>query len=209
MWSGWPMLLPMLEASNLYDACNFSLPSTHPSNLTAISTPLGLFVCPSFADAAPVPIYTNPSDPTSAIAYYAGPSNYKGNMSGGLRPGCTNPTNPACMTFDNGVFFRNSGIAFRDVTDGASNTIFMAESIEGLWADATYCCVRTSPDRNVNERAGGVFTVPRYWNSMHPGAIMILLGDGSSRSISDTIDNTVMIRLMTRAGNDPVQDDEF
>jgi prepilin-type N-terminal cleavage/methylation domain-containing protein len=209
MWSGWPMLLPMLEHANLYDACNFSLQSNHPSNLTAIQTPLGLFMCPSYADPMPVPIYANPADPTSTILYYAGPSTYKGNMAAGLRPGCNDPTNVVCQIFDNGVFFRNSGVSFRDVTDGASNTIFMGESIEGLWADATYCCVRTSPDRSINQRANGVFTIPRYWNSMHPGGIHFLLGDGSCRMITDSVDNDVLIRLMTRAGNDPVQDNEF
>lgn len=209
MWSGWPMLLPALEEGNLYDTLNFSLPSNHPSNLTGISAPLGLFMCPSYADAIPVPIYANPADPTSAVLYYAGPSNYKGNMAAGLKTGCTDPANPLCQIFDNGIFYRNSGTSFRDVSDGASNTIFMGESIEGLWADATYCCVRTSPDRDINQRANGVFTVPRYWNSMHPGGIHFLLGDGSCRMISDSVDNTVFIRLMTRAGNDSVSDVEF
>jgi prepilin-type N-terminal cleavage/methylation domain-containing protein/prepilin-type processing-associated H-X9-DG protein len=209
MWSGWPMLLPMLEQGNLYDALNFSLPSNHVSNLTAISTPVGLFVCPSYAEAVPVPIYANPADPSSTILYYAGPSTYKGNMAGGLRTGCNDPTNPLCQIFDNGIFFRNSGISHPDIVDGASNTIFMGETIEGLWADATYCCVRTSPDRYINERAGGVFVVPRYWNSMHPGGINFLLGDGSCRRITASVDNTVLMRLMTRSGNDPVQDNEF
>jgi len=204
MWSGWPMILPMLEQENLYQSLNFSLPSNHPANLTGISTPMGLFVCPSYADAAPQPVYANPSDPNSTILYYAGPSNYKGNMASGLRAGCRDPNNPLCLLFDNGVFFRNSGIAFRDVSDGSSHTIFMGESIEGLWADATYCCVRTSPDRSINEKANGIFTNPRYWNSMHPGGIHFLMGDGSVHMLTDSIDNDVLIRLATRSGNDPV-----
>jgi len=209
MWSGWPMLLPMLEEANLYHALNFSHPSTHVSNATAISTPLGLFVCPSYADAKPEPIYTIPGDPTSPVAYYAGPSNYKGNMAAGLRTGCNNPNNPACLIFDNGIFFRNSGTEYRDITDGASNTVFMGESIEGLWSDATYCCVRTRTDFDINQRTDTGFTNPRYWNSMHPAGINFLLGDGSCRMVTSSIDNTVLNKLMTRSGGDVVQDNEF
>lgn len=209
MWSGWPMLLPMLEQSNVYHTLNFSLPSTHPSNFTGISSPIGLFVCPSYADPTPIPILSNPSDPTSAVLYYAGPSNYKGNMAGGLRPGCNDPNNMLCQIFDNGVFYRNSGVGFRDITDGASNTIFMGETIEGLWADATYCCVRSTLDRDLNARANGLHVTPRYWSSMHPGAIHFLFGDGACRSISDSVDKSVFIKLMTRSGSDPVDDNQF
>ncbi len=209
MWSGWPMLLPMLEQSAVYGSLNFHLNSDHPANFTGIASPLGVFVCPSYADPMPIPILSNPSDPTSTVRYLAGPSNYKGNMASGLRPGCNDPNNILCQIFDNGIFFRNSGVGFRDVQDGASNTIFMGEAIEGLWADATHCCVRTTPERELNGRTQGVFTMPRYWSSMHPGAIHFLLGDGSCRSISDSVDRTVLLHLMTRSGSDPVEDSQF
>jgi prepilin-type N-terminal cleavage/methylation domain-containing protein/prepilin-type processing-associated H-X9-DG protein len=209
MWSGWPMLLPVLEESNVYHTLNFSLPANVPANFTGIGVPLGLFVCPSYADATPIPILSNPNDPSSPVAYYLGPSNYKGNMAAGLRPGCIDPENILCQLFDNGVFFRNSGTSYRDIGDGASNTIFMGESIEGYWSEATSCCVRTSPERQVSLKANGVFVNPRYWNSMHPGGVHFLFGDGSVRSISTSVDGNVLTRLMTRAGNDPVEDSEY
>jgi prepilin-type processing-associated H-X9-DG protein len=212
MWSGWAMLLPMLEESNLYASINFSRSvweSNNYTNTTAIATSLGLFACPSNSDAVAMPIYANPADPTSTVLYYAGLSNYKGNMAAGLRPGCANPQNLLCQIFDNGIFFRNSSVSFRDINDGASNTIFMGESVDGLWADATKCCVRTSPDREMNQKANGVFTTPFYWTSMHPGGVNFLLGDGSCRQVDDTIDTNVLIRVMTRSGHDPVEDTEF
>jgi prepilin-type N-terminal cleavage/methylation domain-containing protein/prepilin-type processing-associated H-X9-DG protein len=209
MWSGWPMLLPMLEESNVYNTLNFSLPANAPANFTGIGVPLGLFVCPSYADAMPIPIHANPADQTSEVLYYLGPSNYKGNMAAGLRGGCNDTDNILCQIFDNGVFYRNSGTSYRDVSDGASNTIFMGESIEGYWSEATSCCVRTSPDRQLNLKANGEFVNKRYWNSMHPGGVHFLMGDGSARSLSTSVDNQVLIRLMTRSGNDPVEDSEF
>ena len=209
MWSGWPMILPALEERNVYQALNFSLESNHPANHTGIAVPLGLFVCPSYADPTPVPVLADPTNPNSAVMHLAGPSNYKGNMSGGLRPGCNDPNNMLCQIFDNGVFFRNSGISFKDIGDGTSNTIFMGESIEGFWFDAPSCCVRTSPDRQMSLKANGVFVNPRYWNSMHPGGINFLLGDGSCRRVSTSLDNNVLIRLMTRSENDLVEDSEF
>jgi prepilin-type processing-associated H-X9-DG protein len=170
---------------------------------------LGLFVCPSHADAAPIPILADPANPSSHIAYYLGPSNYKGNMAAGLRPNCTNPDNILCQVFDNGIFYRNSGIEFRDIGDGSSNTILMGESIDGYWSEATSCCVRTSPERQLSLKANGLFVNPRYWNSMHPGGVHFLLGDGSVRSISTSVDNDVLIRLMTRSGNDTVEDSQY
>jgi prepilin-type N-terminal cleavage/methylation domain-containing protein/prepilin-type processing-associated H-X9-DG protein len=209
MWSGWPMLLPMLEESNLYNTLNFSRDANAPANFTGISAPLGLFVCPSYADAVPIPIHEVENDPSSALLYYLGPSNYRGNMAAGLKMGCNEPSNILCQIFDNGIFYRNSGTSYRDINDGASNTIFMGESMVGYWSEATSCCVRTSPDRELNLKANGVFVNPWYWNSMHPGGVHFLLGDGSVRSITASVDNNVLIRLMTRTGNDPVEDSEF
>ena len=191
MWSGWAMLLPLLEESKLYSALNFDRPSNDPANTSVIAQALGMFVCPSFQSPQPLPVYTTPGDPTTPVRYYAGASDYRGNMGAGL-------------SFDNGVFYRNSSVAFRDIQDGASNTIFMGETIDGLWADATKCCVRTDNIRLINQKFDGQFEIPWYWSSMHPGSVMFLLGDGSVRSISETVDTLVLMKLMTRAGNDPV-----
>lgn len=204
MWSGWPMLLPFLEELNVFNSLNFSHESTDSRNTTGIEKGLALFACPSYSSGKKVPIYATPGDPTSGILYYAGLSNYKGNMAGGLRAGCTDPNNPLCRVFDNGIFYRNSSIAFRDIMDGASNTVMMGEVIQGLWSDATTCCVRTANDRLMNERAGGTFVTPGYWSSNHPAAAHFLFGDGSVRVLKDSMDNEVLNRLMTRAGNDPV-----
>jgi prepilin-type N-terminal cleavage/methylation domain-containing protein/prepilin-type processing-associated H-X9-DG protein len=204
-WSGWPMLLPILEEASLYASLNFHLPSNDPANTTGIAKPLEVFVCPSFADAKPIPIYADPTDPNSTILYFVGPSNYKGNMAAGLRAGCTDPANPLCQIFDNGLFFRNSGITFRDMTDGATNTVMMGESVDGLWPDATKCCVRTHTDRTINLRADGQFVTPWYWTSMHRGVINFLFGDGSVRQLSENVDADLLNRLMTRGGNEPVE----
>jgi prepilin-type N-terminal cleavage/methylation domain-containing protein/prepilin-type processing-associated H-X9-DG protein len=215
MWSGWAMLLPMLEEANLYNSINFSLAVTHPSNTTSIAAAPGFFACPSFSDAKEVPILSNPADPNSTVLYYAGLSNYRGNMAGGLRPGCTNPQNPACQIFDNGIFYRNSSIGSRDIQDGLSNTIAMGESVDSLWADATKCCVRTASDRTINARGDiaqypiSGFVYPWYWSSMHSGGMNFLLADGSSRHISDTVDAAVLDKLATRSGADPVDDASF
>ncbi|MBI3468284.1 MAG: DUF1559 domain-containing protein [Planctomycetes bacterium] len=191
MWSGWPMLLPMLEESKLYNALNFDRFSNDITNTTVISQALQVFVCPSFQNPQALPIFTTPGDPTTPVRYYAGASNYRGNMGAGL-------------SFENGVFYRNSSVGFRDIFDGASNTIFMGETIDGLWADASKCCVRTDNGRVVNQRFDGQFETPWYWSSMHTGSAMFLFGDGSVKSIGDSVDTLVLMKLMTRAGYDPV-----
>ena len=50
--------------------------------------------------------------------------------------GSGNATN-YCSSGNNGLFWRGSSTRFRDVTDGTTNTVFMAETLFGLRGDDT------------------------------------------------------------------------
>ncbi|MGE3818271.1 MAG: DUF1559 domain-containing protein [Isosphaeraceae bacterium] len=206
MWNGLPGLFLKLEQNNLWNEINFDLPPTDRSNWTSIRRTVDGLVCPS-----------NPKpDITSlGIAVRPGPSAYRGNMSAGMvppgSPGCPTlqPTNPACCIFDNGIMFQNYEVNIADIADGTSNTMLIGETLQGNWADATSCCVRTNVDRTVNKPIGaGGKLFNTYWMSKHPNLVNFVRCDGSVTPVTNQINKLVLIKLMTRNGGETISSEE-
>ena len=72
-----------------------------------------------------------------------------------------------------GVFFRNSHIALRDITDGAGQTIFLAERSHGL-GGATW----TGSVANAFLDTGDPGGIARYARATSPGMVLGHTGDG-------------------------------
>lgn len=124
-----------------------------------------------------------------------------------------------------GVMFPQSGTGFRDITDGTSNTIMVAESREqnaSVWIDGTSASVAArymalippsyaGPRVSINYRPyfqGGIFPnfIGQEWgpSSQHIGGAHHLLCDGSVRFLSENIDVNVYDALATRNGGEVV-----
>ena len=159
-----------------------------------------------------------------------GYSNYVG--SAGSRVEVENENGDLAAERRGGMFDVNSSTRFRDVTDGETSTIFVIESLVGLWADGYNCCTSyplNTGDSNTDElnppifygqaprglgapnTPGGfvpnpqqAFTTPGSW---HTDVVNVALADGSSRSLSLDIDRATYRRLITR--NDGEQVGEF
>ena len=133
------LLLPQIEQQALYDAFNFSLGTEGPSpataaagffaNSTVMGTMVGQFQCP--ADS--VRAFQMP--PAFAGGALSGPILTKGNYA--VSWGNTNwqqtsigPTN-APTNYLQSAFGHNGRLHFGSVTDGLSNTVFMAELLQG------------------------------------------------------------------------------
>jgi len=109
-----------------------------------------------------------------------------------------------------GVFFRNSRIAFKHITDGLSKTVIVGErgSRKGgsTWAGVVVGA-KAQRVRNVGigdhtpNNPEGHFD---DFTSGHPAGVHFLFGDGSARRINDLIDLTVYRALCTRAGGEAV-----
>ncbi len=126
-----------------------------------------------------IPIYTCPSSPDGMLPY----------------------TNYMVVVGPGTIFPDEHGIAFRDITDGTSNTILVVE-VEGQqvpWMEPT--------DLSLDQMQMAINSGPTDPGSNHPGGVMVSMADGSVRFLAASIDPQLLRNLITR--NDGQRIDEF
>jgi prepilin-type N-terminal cleavage/methylation domain-containing protein len=209
MWNGLTGLFLKMEYTNNLNELNINLATNDVSNKTAVRRNLNGFTCPSNKRANLNTI--NPSTGVTTAVNPYGPSDYRGNMAAGYVFGCANPlTDPTCSFWDNGITFKNSAVSLNDVTDGSSTTCLIGETLQGTWAQATDCCVRTTIDRTINQpiKVNGANSYT-YWISKHPGIVNFAMCDGSTRTVKQTINKNTLIKMMTRNAGETLSSDEM
>ena len=127
-------LLPFAEQSNIHSMLDYSKPAfTGPFNA---KIPNPLFVS---AFAQSVPFFLCPSDPapnTSVVPI--GGTNYTfGAINYMVSYGSGTGTNYDLRWPTDGVVYQNSKQGFHSITDGASNTIVLSESVRSVGDDVT------------------------------------------------------------------------
>ena len=224
-WGWATMILNDLEQSALYNAVNFSLQITDPASGTVRVNRINAHLCPSSYGVGPV---TLSNAGGAVLVTDLSPGNYVG--SAGQLEVAEFPAS------NNGVFYRNSRIGLRDITDGTSQTLLAGERSRNT-ADATWvgviptAQVCTKPDWRVRscETANVMILghtgpspdqrwvdVPNYkgagaddfW-SLHPGGCNFVFCDGSVRFVKETINPKVFSFLSTRAGGEVVGSDAY
>ncbi|HWL07422.1 MAG TPA: DUF1559 domain-containing protein [Planctomicrobium sp.] len=230
-WGWSAMILPNLDQGPLYNRLNFSVApplGTATDSLTATTIPV--FQCPS--DSGPKRQEDNGS--FFAISNYLGvygasrPRDQNVEITPGDDDRRTNGITP-----QPGVFYINSKIGIRDITDGTSNTFVVGESSTsqyglrndpsrtgigaGTWAGVTQNKqfdlvtrstyfrnpMNTSTDPMSDQNAKDGF------GSFHTGGAHFLMGDGAVRFVSENISSASGItatyqRLGARADGFPV-----
>jgi len=215
-WSWHAMLLNGLGQTTVN--LDFDEYKTQPNNWDGLQVPIDTYLCPS-ASLSSASRWNN-----------LGYTTYRGVM--GYWQDCdpnapfyVDPQDSNAGPLNNGIFFRNSSISFRDITDGESNTLMFGDSLfGGFWGDNYACCARA--------RNGGCDQIPNfdaYWHiqpngncpaspdgtnpygpqflgfgSFHGDVCIFALADGSTRSISKTIDWELLAQLCTRNGNERI-----
>jgi hypothetical protein len=126
-----------------------------------------------------------------------------------------------------GVMYPGSKSKFRDMIDGTSNTVVIAETREenaSVWIDGTSASVAArwmdvtaaasippygGASVSINYSVyfqGGIFpnSIEQAWgpSSFHVGGAHHLLGDGSVRFLSENLNVLTYDALVTRAGNE-------
>ena len=108
-WSVHARILPFLEQANLQKLINWNLPYSAQPNVTRVR--VATYLCPSDTN--------DKGRPGSSLSHY--PISYGANY------GSWHVYNPVTGAGGDGMFFPNSGLKPRDITDGLSNTMAFAE----------------------------------------------------------------------------------
>jgi prepilin-type processing-associated H-X9-DG protein len=128
-FSAYAHLLPYLEAGSLFDRINFNAnPDDPAANGQVLSQTIPFFLCPS--DSWRV----LQSNVVGGVIVDSAVHNYP------LNTGTTypvSPRNPGGVPVT-GVFFENSSVGFRDLTDGSSQTICISETIKAEGGPTTW-----------------------------------------------------------------------
>lgn len=170
-------ILPFIDQSNLYNQFNMDQGYNSETNQPLLETPIITYMNPGY----------------SADGF---PTHYVG--IGGLTaegPTAKLPSNIA------GVFGYDRKTRFRDITDGTSNTVMVAESngLSGPWGQggpATVVPFTQHPYINGPDGVGGPFR----------GGCHFLMADGAVRFVSENIDASVVEKLTTIQGGEVVED---
>jgi prepilin-type processing-associated H-X9-DG protein len=223
-WGWAAMLLPQFEQRPLFNACNFDLAIEVPANSTARQAVVAGFLCPSDTTASSywaVKRDAATGAPVKNVCQVA-PSNYVG-MYGTGEPGPDGE----------GVFFRNSRVALRDVTDGLGQTIFVGERShrlgEATWVGSITGALMFPTDgdaigRYVTETSSGMVLghagelagpgdpnsdVNQFY-SVHSGrGVNFLFGDGHVSFLKSTMNYKSYLALATRAGGEVVSEGSY
>jgi hypothetical protein len=211
------MILPQLEQTNLSEQFDYHSPVFDAVNLTPREQHLSVFHCPSdpFSESNFVvrDATVTPMERYATASYAAnwGPSTATVNLD-------------KTPLQSQGVFYRNSGTRFRDVTDGLSNTLFLGERTNGpinggstAGGHAVFETAWSAAVREITAPADDHGHMVLFETQFRPnqsggddkglsgpptGISQFALGDGSVRSISANIDAEAYNALGTRSGGE-------
>ncbi|MCA9128526.1 MAG: DUF1559 domain-containing protein [Planctomycetales bacterium] len=207
-WSA--SVLPFIEQGNMFNQLRMDLDLFDPINFPLVATNLPMFGCPSDSSRQPFsrPEGASPGNGQPEHEVVFATSSYV--ASGGafnnsfIHAGA--PSGSSDNTWRNGVFARDSGVDFRDISDGTSNTIMLGETISYnfLWDPVVYgrhqagsktACCTLGAARHGNRRLNPPLTASNVvkregFASFHVGGAQFAFADGSVHFISENIENT-------------------
>jgi prepilin-type N-terminal cleavage/methylation domain-containing protein/prepilin-type processing-associated H-X9-DG protein len=193
-------LLPMLEQTSLFARVNFSEGAFGVSNAMVRNTRINTLRCPS--------------DPTDTVTLANGTASGASNFAG-----CFSGSDVPIDLQNDGCLFLNSSVGYRQIRDGASNTILFGEkrlivgTFESGWISGNRSTLRNTgvPINRGWDIApppvAGTAPVPVQapsdtatsgFSSYHSGGAQFALADGSIRFLSENISPQILSLLGSR-----------
>ena len=170
-------LLPFLEQSPLYDQIDFEEGWEDDANEESLMTTIQLLQNPS----------ASADDSTFGTTHYIG-------LAGLGEEGPELPVSSPKA----GVFAHNRATRFRDIIDGTSNTIAVADGTDhGPWGAGGSATIRPLTQKPYINGPDGI-------GGPHQGGVQVGLCDGSVRFISENIDPSVLEALVTISGGEVI-----
>ncbi len=221
-WGWAAMLTREFEAGPIFNAINFNLAIEASANMTSRLPVINIFLCPSDPTAnAYWAVNRNATTgaPVQNICQVA-PSNYIG-VYGISEPGPSGE----------GLFFRNSRVAIRDITDGTSQTLAVGERShrlgEATWVGSVTNAVMFPTDndpigRYRTETSSGMVLghagegvgpgdpngdVNQFYSQHSGRGVNFLFADGHVAFLKSTMNYQIYKALATRAGGETIPSD--
>jgi prepilin-type N-terminal cleavage/methylation domain-containing protein/prepilin-type processing-associated H-X9-DG protein len=215
-WGWCSFILPEMEEGAIYRTIHFDRPIEDPINGVRVANVAGFF-CPT-DDAKRVwqaKSRDSSGNPIALICEVAA-SNYVG-MFGTTEPGVDG----------DGMFFRNSRIGLKDITDGSSKTIAVGERAHQLgnatWVGSVTNAILFPDDGNTVARSeaeesagmvlghagegvgpGAAGSDVNQFYSLHGDGANFLFADGHATFLPTSMDLAVYKALATRAGGETI-----
>lgn len=230
-------LLPSLEQASTFDQIDFNLSMNNNTinavkNRDLIKRNFPVFLCPS--DSKKKEVF-DVEDSSNVVVASLAATNYVGVFASEYKNGAPigyydelDDCEGLAAGFQcrsNGTFFHNSSIGFKDIVDGLSSTLVVAERASEVKEDtdgdeigdtlvdsySTWSGVVPNTEENLAKILGHASEPPNLGHhpddlsSRHRGGAHYLVGDGSVHFISESIDTDVIRGLATIRGNENVQ----
>jgi len=215
-WGWASKILPFMEEGAIHRTINFDLPIEHPTNAARVASVPGFF-CPT--DSVPrvwrAKSRNANGNPTSLICEVAA-ANYVG-MYGTTEPGVDG----------DGIFFRNSKVGLKHISDGSTKTIAVGERShqlgEATWVGSVTTAILFPENNNTlgqphTEHSSGMVLGHagegigpgasggdvNQFHSLHGAGANFLFADGHVSFLASEIDYKTYRALATRAGAENV-----
>jgi prepilin-type N-terminal cleavage/methylation domain-containing protein len=213
--AGWgTMLLPYVDQAPLYRLFDADLAIHDPANVRFSTTKLTMMECPS--DPKPGRWTIRDAHRPGIVLAELPTTNYIGVFGPEELDGCENPagTAPVSITGQcqgSGVFYHNSRVAVRDITDGTSNTLMLGERrtdpSRGWYS--TWPGMVAEGEEAIQRILGSADHVPNAphthfddFSSRHTGGAQFGLSDGSVRFVSENLEVRLYQSLATIGGGE-------
>ena len=208
-------ILPLIDETAIYNSINMSIDVRYGNdgnaNTTAGRQILTQYLCPTNSNPA---FYTGAR--YWAVTHYVGVCGFTSTVD-------HNAIYMPLHGYKNGIFQHMSVTRMRDIRDGTSNTLMVAESAyagsmprygdnQNFWItgnEMDFRPVTGACSAMMNQQGWSISTRWHALGSEHAGGAFFAFADGNVRFLSENIDTAVWWALSTHANNELVDDEDY